>query len=125
MSDIPDWAKNRACDIANAEDPGTNWLVTDVTENYKLLETFARYIAAHEEAPVDPLLLEAREIAANEYEKFNDGIVRHYVRPNGSCFSGTGQVIAKQYREGKHDSNLNITLAALRRGIEIAGGGNG
>lgn len=45
MSDIPDWAKNRACDIANAEDPGTNWLVTDVTENYKLLETFARYAA--------------------------------------------------------------------------------
>jgi hypothetical protein len=47
MADIPQWAKERAIELADAED----W------EKVPALATaFARYIAEHEDPPVDPLV---------------------------------------------------------------------
>lgn len=58
---IPQWAKERACELANAESlsvAGRIWGMTDTA-----VVAFARYIAAHEEPPVDPLVEEAQRIA--------------------------------------------------------------
>ena len=121
MNDIPDWAQKEAVKRLTAAHPMTTDFYRPGFHDW-MVDLVASIIAAHEEAPVDPLLLEAREIAASQYEKIDDGIVRHYANPNGSYFSGTGQDIAKQYRDGKNDGNLSIALACLRRGIEIAGG---
>lgn len=49
--DVPEWARKRARELLEAGDP---------REGYRSLAgwietTFARYIAAHEPAPVDPL----------------------------------------------------------------------
>lgn len=52
MSDIPEWAKKRAVSIANAEAGFTAW--SRVESSFGML-AFARYIAAHEEPPVDPV----------------------------------------------------------------------
>ena len=72
---------------------------------------FAAYIAEKEEPPVDPLLEEAREICARLYER------------------ESSKTLAKGYREGKYDHELEsaasalcIALAALKRGIEIGRG---
>jgi len=85
----PVWAMKKANDIF--KDSGGTFT-----------EDFARYIAAHEEAPVDPLLIEAREICAVDAERNRLGI-------------------AEQYRAGRMDNVplLQLTIQGLRRGIEI------
>ena len=97
----PEWAWKRMRDLTAVE------VATNARE-----VAFARYIAAHEEAPVDPLLLEAREIVK---------AVLH---------SGTGHTrcnCAAEIDAGKWDGKgkVETALRSLRRGIEIAGGGNG
>lgn len=66
---------------------------------------FARYIAEHEEPPVDPLLIEAREVCARHFEDSHQGA--HGV----------------SYRYGTWDDmdTVQIALAAIKRGIEIGG----
>ena len=58
MSDeIPQWARDRACELANKEP----WRPA--------IAAFARYIAQHEQPPVDPDLETAREICARVAEE--------------------------------------------------------
>lgn len=64
-------------------------------------KVITRHIAAHEPAPVDPLLAEAREICA--------------------CMPGVNALQAGEYRSGRWDAGgmVDLALAALRRGREI------
>jgi len=55
MTNIPEWAKQRACDLWSGFRRPSKFIA------------FARYIAEHEKAPVDPLLIEAREIVQSYY----------------------------------------------------------
>ena len=70
--------------------------------------TLARYIEGHEEKPVDPLVLAAREVCAVYYE-------------------GRGaDEIAQKYRDGYYDSSdlpYSIALLGIKRGIEIGKNG--
>lgn len=58
MSEIPQWAKQRACDLVNETlEPGLcHYTPAAVTVGNKLLGAFAVYIAEHEQPPVDPLV---------------------------------------------------------------------
>lgn len=90
--DIPTWAKERAAALID------KWVGEPVSSSEYIrcrivLEAFARYIAAHEEAPVDPLLNEAREIVRASYPEMD---------PNY-----TGR-------------RVTVALAALKRGMELA-----
>lgn len=96
----PDWAIERALAMS-----ATGTKLDDVKRHWPGHATalaFARYIAEHEEPPVDPLLVEARQIAAPDYGTGSEKIIR-----------------------GERDncSGVKIALQALRRGIEIAKGG--
>ena len=51
---IPQWAKERAGELARLTNDGRAHFA-----NHVLLHAFARYISEHEEPPVDPLLTEA------------------------------------------------------------------
>lgn len=86
----PEWAYNRARELIRGVDA---------------YDAFARYIAEHEPEPEDPLMEEAREIAA----KWHDAI---------------GSEMTFLIREGSRDSNyvVQAAFAALKRGIEIGKG---
>lgn len=63
-------------------------------------------------AKADPLLIEAREIAASQLQ---EGF--RYV----SFQAGDAETCAARYREGKGDDELvSVICAALRRGLELA-----
>ena len=66
--DIPQWALERAAELANKE-AGDACFTAAYMAGLYLGEAFARYIAQHEEPPVDPVLKDAREIAAKHYER--------------------------------------------------------
>lgn len=104
--EIPQWAIERAAELACevATKPIYN---ADKVVNLHLDQAFASYIAKHEEPPVDPLLIEAREIAAKHY----DGVCRYNT--------------AEACRNGKWDGapSVQLALAALRRGIELGKAG--
>lgn len=58
MTDIPQWAIDRVVELVNND--GSNYKAARfATEEhclgYSIGKVFARYVAAHEEAPVDPL----------------------------------------------------------------------
>lgn len=66
--EIPQWAFDRACELTNidgssydSKDP--RFRAPDVGA-YSIGKAFARYIAQHEQPPVDPDLVKAREICA-------------------------------------------------------------
>lgn len=66
MSDeIPKWAKERAAALANgsrsAERPSRENLPSDC-DAFPDMHAFARYIAAHEQSPVDPDVIAVGEI---------------------------------------------------------------
>lgn len=96
MKGIPQWAKERVVELTNAD--GEEPLSLGIME-YRHALAFARYIAAHEEPPVDPLHQIAREIVAAHYPEHGPEVL-----------------------EGGYDSSRRITVAeaALRRGIELA-----
>lgn len=107
MSDeIPQWARERAAELANKESDDACFTAAYVAAAY-LGEAFARYIAQHEEPPVDPLLIEAREIVARHEDSlgFDED--------------------AKSTRAGDVDSceSVQFTLTGLRRGIELGKAG--
>lgn len=52
-NDIPEWAVLRAISLANEAAPRQMWGVANVGNG--AIQALARYIAAHEEAPVDPV----------------------------------------------------------------------
>ena len=66
MAEIPEWAAKKAAELANASPVAigiSEWNASDV-KVYGIAEAFARYIAEHETAPVDPDVLAVREILA-------------------------------------------------------------
>ncbi len=106
--DIPQWALAQACEHLNAElkhnGSPLRYRMSEAAYNVPII-VLARYIAAHEEPPVDPLLLEAREIVA-----------RFYDTKEGSRHR------AKLFRDGDYDNEPECAqaLTALRRGMELA-----
>lgn len=98
---IPQWAKERAVELVNTRTAGMmDYTASSVASHNPSLVAFAAYIAAHEEPPVDPLLIEAREIA-------------------GAQIGGSAEV---NIRIGNHDREtlVQAVLTALRRGMELA-----
>jgi hypothetical protein len=93
VGDAPDWAVERVRQI-------------DDGNHIHLRNAFARYIAAHEEAPVDPDLLLAREICALNCQ------VRYPAQ-------------AHEYRRGRADESDYVAVAidGIRHGRELAEAG--
>lgn len=92
--EIPQWAIERATAIrADAVADDLNWT-----------ETLARFVAAHEDPPVDPLLIEAREVVARHWET-----------------SGS-PIEARLTRKGERDRTgmMGRVVEGVRRGMEIA-----
>jgi len=105
MSEIPEWALDEAlrrCGVAPDQKPLSDWRDATYATAVRL---FALHIAAHEEPPVDPLLVEAREIVAD------------WNRPSAPGF-------ADETLAGEHDKAGTVVcaLAALKRGIELGKG---
>jgi len=96
MSDIPVpvWALTKAKRI---RDEG--YLRGD---NNTITEVFARYIAEHEQPPIDPLVNEAIELVVSEAITRTDN-----------------QLAAIRNRQAGNDK-VELALRALRRGIELA-----
>lgn len=108
--ETPQWALERAgalSDFGNAINTGSCWWWT-----WEPVKAFARYISEHETEPVDPLLIEAREVAAGELIA---GV--RFV----SFQVGDADVCAANLREGRADDSelIKVVLSALRRGIEL------
>jgi hypothetical protein len=61
--DIPQWAKERAEKLANAEHSLADMGNATLLAHACYIAAFARYIAEHEEAPVDPLRARIENIA--------------------------------------------------------------
>lgn len=107
MPEVADWAIHRALKIA------CSWQsLGDVKRNHemqwaKMIIAFARYIEAHEEPPVDPLLIEAIELV------IADDVTRT-----------DRQIEAIRERRAGHEK-VNLALAALKRGLALAGRGEG
>ena len=63
MAEIPEWAAKKAAELMNVEAGHRAWSEREVN-NFSAVRAFARYIAEHETAPVDPDVLAVREILA-------------------------------------------------------------
>jgi hypothetical protein len=103
MSEIPpDWALSKALKLMEYGGTPIETVRKEPSEHYEVV-AFARYIAEHEEPPVDPLLIEAREIASNSR-------------------IGAGKLGSMIIREGGGDDaeDVQLAYAALRRGMELA-----
>lgn len=116
MADSPQWARDRVVTLVNEFcAAGKNrWAWGDL--DFALSNTFAKYIAEHEDPPVDPQLLEAREIVAVWYEANGRPI-------NISLSRNLSRNLSRKLREGIYDHRPEVVLAvtALRRGVELAG----
>lgn len=100
----PDWAIERALEQGYRGNGWTAKVVKTYGSNTPLIETvlsFARYIAEHEDAPVDPVILEARKIGADLgwYQANSIGLLHDGMFDNCGTMQGL--------------------IAALRRGIEL------
>lgn len=101
--DIPQWAKEKACELANRESDIPGFWDSDDVATVGTLRALARLIHETQPEPVDPLVIEAREIAAQWFD--TEGDHSH----------------AKVVRNGEMDSGVvHTALAGLRRGIELA-----
>jgi hypothetical protein len=98
--DIPQWAKEEAVRLANAE--GANVWTAQNIPHHSIGRAFARYIAKTMPEPVDPLREEALQLVLNEPNARN---------ARWSEAIRTGQ--AGQER-------VALALSALRRGMELA-----
>ena len=63
MAEIPEWAAKKAAELMNVEAGHFAWRAREVN-SFSAFRAFARYIAEHETAPVDPDVLAVREILA-------------------------------------------------------------
>ncbi|MXO67759.1 hypothetical protein GRI72_02790 [Altererythrobacter marinus] len=112
-NEIEQWAAERVCQIVN-EDGSTYkpecFLEEGALLSYSIGKAFARYIMEHEEPPVDPLLLEAREICARAFEQDD---------------SFSAKQFAQSVRNGDVDDvgAMKATRDALRRGFELGKAG--
>lgn len=108
--EIPEWAAGRVSDLFGAEHDGKGG-----EHAYTVLSrAFARYIAAHEEPPVDPLLIEARKLLILDHTGGHDLWHGGTMMKDGAA----NELI----RAGHYDGHKFIPryLAALRRGMELA-----
>lgn len=105
---VPEWALERAVDLYHREPIFSS----DIAVIYK--HALARYIAEHEEPPVDPLVIEARE-AFKEY-----GPTRY--TGTDCLMPGNAPARVETILRGEGDDywEMRVVLAALRRGIELA-----
>ena len=75
MDDIPVWVIERVCDLATIvlreRYPTGRTLPGSLDVRNEVATAFARYIAEHEEPPVDPLLIEAEQIVDKYDYTFN------------------------------------------------------
>lgn len=95
------WAIKRVLDLCGLNPQERH--AREAANDSPIIKAFARYIEDHEAPPPDPLLDEAREVIAR-------------------CQEAMGMTnAAKAARLGKCDTQMSmrITLAALRRGIEL------
>lgn len=102
--EIPQWAKERAVELSNARYPDSVDMGSFELES---LRAFAAYIAAHEEQPEDPLLIEARRIVS--------------CNKSGRYSPATEELI--EAGEFDREEPVQVALAALRRGIELGKAG--
>lgn len=104
--EIPQWALERAAELANKE-MGEDYLSPTSIAGTYVGTALARYIAQHEEPPVGPMLIEARELAAKHYEQVGS------------------YILADATRSGERDSLglIKVIAEALRRGIELGKAG--
>lgn len=105
MTDLPpDWAIQRAIDLRHDLDPAVEWrldTIKDAPKGYASMIAFARYIAQHEQPPVDPLLIEAREIVAEAWRR--------------SPFNGPANAARALSGEADDTVPVKAVLAALRK----------
>jgi len=109
MSDIPEWAVKRATDLTNEAMRDGSWLPIGGHAS----AAFARYIAEHEEPPVDPLLIEAREIVKAHHSFMPKHWVGFQVIDGANGGLGDDQTAPVA-------NAVSIALAALKRGMELA-----
>lgn len=117
----PDWAIENALATFNAVHPTAFWDVDKIkgcsdrsVDGFRALVTrLARYIAEHEEPPVDPLLIEARNIVARHHEFMPTQWTGHRLIAEASgddWGSDVAPVVA----------SVTMAFAALKRGLELA-----
>jgi hypothetical protein len=98
--EIPQWAKVRAEALVTERVDEEHYY----SDSCGACAALAAYIAAHEEEPVDPLLIEARQLAARCARERGDPQNEEW------CLGG-----------GADDAPVvQVALAALRRGMELA-----
>lgn len=68
MTDIPQWAEQRALELMRAESSSAMW-----SRDCYADRALARYIAEHEEPPVDPLIKEMNLIV-DQHQYTYDGL---------------------------------------------------
>ena len=95
MAEIPEWAAKKAAELMNAEAGNSAWHAREVN-SFSAFRAFARYIAEHETAPVDPDVLAVREILAE---------------------ASPSETVAAEFFDGERDGDMAFALAvsAYRR----------
>ncbi len=103
--DIPQWAKERACDLVAAEysEPfQCRYTPGQIHAGNPSILALARHIVKHEQPPVDPLRQEAIDLVLAEAVTRTD----NQILAIRSGMAGEGKV--------------ELVLTALRRGMELA-----
>ncbi len=106
---VPRWAIDRAAALTAEASDGDTFNADYIYHNigsgaFPIFTAFAAYIAAHEEPPIDPLLIEARRIV--------------------SC-AKSGRYSPSEEKaidEGRYDNQepIQVALTCLKRGMELA-----
>ena len=104
---IPEWAAVRACELLNGPQEIAAWAPSERRLG-GVVATFARYIAQHEQPPVDPDLIEAREI------------VKATLVPESHARCDCREKIDAGEWDRGH--KVRATLAAIKRGRELERG---
>ena len=98
----PDWAFKSAMERTGWKPMPIACAEKHFPEAYYVLIAFARHIAAHEPEPVDPLLIEARELCIERY--------------------GLREDVADACRAGTFcEEETDTLLAGIKRGMELMG----
>lgn len=112
MVDLPpDWAIERACEASIKEHPGAIYYRAKYARNnsgYAAINAFARYIAACEEPPVDPIEQAGRQLVADTQHNWPDSPWHMHE--------------AAETLAGRRDYTLVVMAAieGIRRGMELA-----
>src|SRR3546814_9625847 len=111
MTKIPEWAYSRVFDEVKKEIGSTTDKYCFANpQDWPCSRAFARYIAGHEEPPVDPDLLKAREIAASCY--YDEGYRKSLL---GGEWDNSSAVVRARSEEHTYElqSLMRISYAVL------------